>query len=491
MDRTIETDKACLTALVENALRRSPQSITPMPESGGTRRYYLITLGQMEAVIGTCGTVKAENEAFVYLSEHFKSMGLPVPQVIANDPDTLCYIQTIAGETQLYKLIAEDRRNATLAHGTVTHLLDRDLDILAMIQFRGAIGLDWKKCYPIESMDRRSVMWDLNYFKYDFLKLFHNHFDEPALENDFEQMCRDLTEGDAATYDTFQLRDFQSRNIMVDSASNLKVIDFQGGRRGLPFYDAVSFIYQSRAGFDSEMRRHLEDTYFNALHSYIDINRDTYNRYMQICRLFRLLQTLGAYGFRGLYEKRQQFIESLPAAIAEIESLPAALATRYPELFNALQTAARTYHDRQKEKNEILTVTVTSFSYKKGYPADSSGNGGGFVFDCRAMHNPGRYDEYRELTGRDRPVADFLTQKGECQAFVQLVNAIVYKSVQRYIERGFTSLSVAFGCTGGQHRSVFCADLFAAGLHRCFPQICIKVCHREQNISETFNPTAP
>lgn len=134
----------------------------------------------------------------------------------------------------------------------------------------------------------------------------------------------------------------------------------------------------------------------------------------------------------------------------------------------------------------MLTVTIYSFSFKKGIPEDNSGNGGGYVFDCRSTHNPGKYDEYKQLTGLDQPVIDFLEKDGEILEFLSSVYTLVDHHVARFLERGFEHLQVSFGCTGGQHRSVYSAQHTAEHIKEKFPTVSIELIHRERGIQQTL-----
>lgn len=325
-------------------------------------------------------------------------------------------------------------------------------------------------------------MWDLNYFKYCFLKPSGITFDESALEDDFRRLSADLTDGDAVA---FMYRDFQSRNVMVHDGQPW-FIDFQGGRRGPYLYDVASFLWQARAGFSDELRSELVGEYVDSLSRYITVDETQLRQRLELFVLFRTLQVLGAYGFRGYFERKRHFIDSIPPAIANLRPLIAKFGDRYDSLCDALRRLTELPAYNQSDKPG-LTVRVYSFSYKKGIPEDPSGNGGGFVFDCRAIHNPGRYDRYKQLSGLDRPVIEFLEHDGEILAFLDHCYALVDASVQRYLSRGFTDLSVSFGCTGGQHRSVYSAQHMAEHLSEKFG-VRVELEHREQRIKRTFEP---
>ncbi len=447
--------------------------VTRIPGAGSNRKYY--RLGPEPSLIGVAGTDRRENEAFLYLCRHFKAKGLPVPEVKAVGDGNMTYLLSDLGDTALFQLIEHDRREAM-------PMLEATMRLLPDFQWRGAEGLDFSRCYPVETLDRRGVMWDLNYFKYCFLKTSGLEIDEPALEDDFERLAARLLDGVA---DTFMYRDFQSRNVMIHDGSPW-MIDFQGGRRGPWLYDVVSFLWQAKAAFSDEVRRELLEVYLESASRYISVDRADVSARLPYFVLFRTLQVLGAYGFRGYSEGKPHFLKSIPFAIANLsqllrensfDDLPylSALLDRMTELPQYRMTA--------DEDGAGLTVRVASFGYNRhGIPRDMSGNGGGYVMDCRGIHNPGRYEEYKRLTGRDAEVIEFLDRDGSAPRFLEHVYGLVDESVRVYRDRGFNSLMVSFGCTGGQHRSVYCAEHTAAHLHRLFPDVNVRLTHYELGI---------
>lgn len=463
-----------LVDLFTSVIGSAPDSVEPIAGAGSNRRYFRLS-GAGKTLIGVNGTDRRENEAFVYLSRHFRQSGLPVPEVVAVSSDGMSYLQQDLGSTSLFDLIRE-------GDDDVRRLLSETMRLLPDLQFGGGRGLDYSRCYPQSEFDARTVMWDLNYFKYCFLKPSGITFDESALEDDFRRLSADLTDGDAVA---FMYRDFQSRNVMVHDGRPC-FIDFQGGRRGPYLYDVASFLWQARAGFSDELRSELVGEYVDSLSRYITVDETQLRQRLELFVLFRTLQVLGAYGFRGYFERKRHFIDSIPPAIANLRPLIAKFGDRYDSLCDALRrlTELPTYNQPDKPG---LTVRVYSFSYKKGIPEDPSGNGGGFVFDCRAIHNPGRYDRYKQLSGLDRPVIEFLEHDGEILAFLDHCYALVDASVQHYLSRGFTDLSVSFGCTGGQHRSVYSAQHMAEHLSEKFG-VRVELEHREQRIKRTFEP---
>lgn len=469
-------------------------------QSGSNRRYIRETTPQGTTQIRVIGTSLAENQAFCYLSKHFRAQGLNVPQVTWISPDGMSYIQEDLGDSLLFDRISHGR-NTGLFSNEECQLLTRTLCDLAQLQVLGAKDLDWSQCYPVPAMDRRSILWDLNYWKYCFLKYTHIDFDECALEDDFDRLADYIL---ALPAQTFLYRDFQSRNVMVrDTPDGPEpwFIDFQGGRRGPFYYDLASFLWQAKAHYPTDLRNLLLDAYYDRmslLRPDLLPDKPTFRHHLQHVVLFRTLQVLGAYGFRGWGERKQHFILSIPPALANLRNLfcgPLSLANDYPtlaEISNLLNAtpiaAAATDSQPAAETNpadNTLTVTIYSFSFKQGIPQDASGNGGGYVFDCRSTHNPGKYEQYKSLTGLDQPVIDFLVQDGEITAFLDSVWRLTDHHVGRFLERQFTHLQIAFGCTGGQHRSVYCAEATAAHIHEQFG-VRIHLIHREQHIEKVI-----
>ena len=326
-------------------------------------------------------------------------------------------------------------------------------------------------------------MWDLNYFKYCFLKATGLEFQENLLEDDFERMADTLLQIEPQV---FMYRDFQSRNIMIREGKPY-FIDFQGGRKGPFYYDVASFLWQAKANYPDSLRQELLDEYLDALRPYHTMDKEQFLTTLRHFVLFRTLQVLGAYGFRGYFEKKAHFIQSVPYAIENLRQLLETDFPEYPYLCLMLRKLTELPQFASIRNRRKLTVRVMSFSYKKGIPEDPSGNGGGYVFDCRAVHNPGKYEQYKQLTGRDKPVIDFLEQDGEILQFLEHVDALADAHVQRFLERGFTNLSICFGCTGGQHRSVYSAEHVAHHLNEKFG-VRIHLIHCEQHIEQILEP---
>ena len=463
---------------------KQPKDIQKLPGAGSSRRYYRLTADDGATFIGTEGDNLAENDVFCRLSDHFSTKGLPVPKVLAKAPDSSCYIQSDLGDQSLFDVIANGRATGCFSNEEIA-LLDEAVRLLARVQIVGGRELDFSVCSPYEAMNRGMVEWDLNYFKYCFLKPALGEVDDAKLQDEFDTIRDQLLEG-ASEWNTFMARDYQSRNLMV-TADGLKLIDFQGGRRGPLAYDLVSLLWQAKANIPDNLKERLIDSYIeeaNLLGAGID--PDNFKRKVPLFALFRVMQTLGAYGFRGLVQGKAHFIASIPRGVANFRRLAAGSAIPLPYLASLAPKLAERFESEPQLPG--LTVTVGSFSYKKGYPADPSGNGGGFVFDCRAIHNPGRYEQYRRLTGMDEPVRRFLEEDGEVLTFLSHAEALVGASVERYIKRGFTSLSVWFGCTGGQHRSVYCAEAMARFVNEKYGAR-VRLIHREQGIEKLFEPT--
>ena len=474
-----------------------PAKVEVLPGAGSNRAYYRLAASGGSGVVGVIGTSRDENEAFIYLSGHFAGCGLPVPRVCAVSPDRLCYLQTDLGSRSLFDALAGGRGRGGNYSEAEKELLRRTMEALPAIQVAGARGLDFSRCYPQAEMDRTSVFFDLNYFKYCFLKATGLDFHELKLEEDFRRMATDLL---AECGHTFLYRDFQARNVMLDAEGRPWFIDFQGGRRGPLEYDVASFLWQASARYPGMLREELVETYLAALRQYVEVDEAHFRRRLKLFVLFRILQVLGAYGFRGYFERKRHFLDSIAPAIRNLRAVLADGGCPYPYLYDVLSRLTELPRFTMQENAEgkdgmpsrsaydgrgSLVVRVFSFSYRKGIPADESGNGGGYVFDCRGIHNPGRYEPYKQLTGRDEPVVRFLEEDGEILTFMEHVYALADAHVARYLQRGFTDLMFAFGCTGGQHRSVYAAQHLAEHLHERFG-IEVRLCHREQKMEETL-----
>lgn len=495
-----------------------PVNTVRLAGAGSNRAYYRLFDEEGNSVIGVVGTSRDENHAFIYLSEHFTKRQLPVPQILAVSDDGLRYLQTDLGEVSLFDAIRGGREAGGRYNLDEQELLKRTIRQLPNIQIRGARELDWQNCYPQPEFDEDSVLFDLNYFKYCFLKPSDLDFNELKLEANFRLFAKDLT---SEQCDSFMYRDFQARNVMLDAGGNPFFIDYQGGRKGPFYYDLASFLWQASARYSNKLRRELVLEYYNALQQYIEVpSVRHFVARLSLFVLFRTLQVLGAYGFRGYFERKKHFLDSIPPAMDNLRALLKLGEDVFPypymmDMLRRLTDMPRYAHIEEPavsradgykttDKNVYsahpqdgpatfskydgkgpLRVRVFSFSYRKGIPADESGNGGGYVFDCRSTHNPGRYEPYKKLTGLDEPVIRFLEDDGEILTFLESVYKLADAHVQRYIDRGFTDLMFSFGCTGGQHRSVYSAQHLAEHIHNKYG-IEVHVCHREQGIEQTL-----
>ena len=470
------TEKNEIIELFENQFNEKVELFEMLPPSGSYREYCRLK-NSNRSVIGALNSDVKENTAFLSFTNHFQKIGLPVPEVYAVSSDLKKYLQEDLGDTTLFDFLSTTREDEGFSENIVTEY-KKVLKELPRIQIRGGKELDYSVCYPRAAFDKQSMMWDLNYFKYYFLKLAKIHFDEQALEDDFQVFTDYLLSADSGF---FLYRDFQSRNVMLKD-DEVFFIDYQGGRQGALQYDLASLLYDGKADIPQSVRKQLFDFYLNELRKYFTVNEAEFTAYFKGFVLIRIMQAMGAYGFRGFYEKKEHFLKSIPYALKNLEFLlkDVNLPVEIPELLNVLEQLIHSEFLKEigQEKSN-LTVTVTSFSYKKGLPVDPSGNGGGHVFDCRAINNPGRYPEYKELTGRDLPVQEFLEQKSEIGLFLNAVKILVDQSVKVYLERDFTNLSVSFGCTGGQHRSVYSAEKIATYLQNNYP-VNVVLVHREQ-----------
>lgn len=466
-----------LKGLAETKFDVPVKDVFKLPGAASARIYYRLILdtdGPVRSCIGVIGENVRDCRAFTKLACGFYNNNICVPEVYSMSEDKLHYIQEDLGDISLFDIIKKEC-------GTISYesksIIKRCIEKLVDMQCLDSSI--WEDCVEYRKWGKRQVMWDLNYFKYEYLRPSGVDFDEDLLENDFEKFTSNICDLGKYT-DGFMYRDFQSRNIMIKEGEPY-FIDFQAGRRGPGIYDAISFLWQAKAGFSDEFRRKMLDLYFDRRANQERHCIDDYKiqRMIDMFAVFRTLQVLGAYGLRGLVERKSHFIESIPAALDNLKVLVEREAiSDYPELDRICRKICIDPRFK-KAAEDGLKIEIFSFSYKKGYPADYSGNGGGFMFDCRGMHNPGRYPEYKKLTGRDLPVIKFLEERGEVQDFIESAIDIVSPSIETYLRRGFTNLQIGFGCTGGQHRSVYCAEHVAQLLRSKYAEAKIKVIHRE------------
>ena len=464
-----------LARLYKEHFSEEPSSVAPITGSASNRQYFRLS-GSSASYIGVIGTDVAENASFLSLADHFRSKGISVPEVLAVSDDGMTYLQEDLGGDVLFDLYKVSE-SALSSVPRVEELLCRTMAVLPKIQFEGAGGFDFDKCFSVKEFDRRLVMFDLNYFKYCFLKPSGLEFNEALLQDDFERLADDLlAEGGR----TFLYRDFNSRNVMVKNGEPY-FIDFQGGMQGPIFYDVASFIWHARSGYPEPLKEKMLSSYLDALREYVEVDESAFRAQLRRFVLFRYLQVLGAYGFRGLVEQKAKFIIGIPAAISALKDILEKPFAEYPYLMTVLRNmVASPKFASTSAQDGVLEVRVCSFSFHKGIPQDMSGNGGGYVFDCRSIHNPGRYAPYKQLTGRDEPVIRFLEEDGEVFSFLEHVYGVVDPHVETFSKRGFISLMVSFGCTGGQHRSVYCAEHLARHLAEKYPHIRVRLSHREQ-----------
>ncbi len=478
----------------------APARVERLPKAGSNRKYARLFGADGRTVIGVDGPDPSENRCFIYLSRHFAERGLPVPQILAADPATSCYLQTDLGTLSLYQALSAGRAAGGAYSEEERALIRRVIRRLPHVQVSGAEALNAGYLLSPARFDARAAMFDLNYFKYCFLRTTPVSYDEVRLEEDMRRLADDLADDPC---DTFLYRDFQARNVMLYAppgsaeAPQPYFIDYQGGQLGPLQYDVASYLWQASARYPQELRDEMIEAYLDELATLRPVDRAAFLRRLHLFVFFRTLQVLGTYGLRGYFEHKKYFLDSIPLAISNLRrQLADGTAAPYPYFASLLRQLvdlpqfarplppSPAASDGAAERKPLV-VRVFSFSYRKGIPADESGNGGGYVFDCRSTHNPGRYAEYRNLTGLDQPVIRFLETDGEILAFLDNVYLLAEHHVARYMERGFTDLMFCFGCTGGQHRSVYAAQHLAEHLHRKFG-IEVRLCHREQGLSSVL-----
>jgi aminoglycoside/choline kinase family phosphotransferase len=474
-----------LSELFKKYAGSEPINITKLPQSGSYREYYRIT-GNNGTFIGAYNEDKAENKAFTSFTKHFFDRGIAVPKLLIEDAEQNIYLIQDLGDTTLLSYLLQQNYPSELTPDVIS-TYKKVIDGLPAIQVLGSKELDFSVCYPRHAFDKQSMMWDLNYFKYYFLKLAKVPFNEQLLENDFETLTEFLLTADC---NYFLFRDFQSRNIMLLDGKPY-YIDYQGGRKGALHYDIASILFEAKTNLPHLLREELLDYYITILNQYIPVSKEEFHKHFYGYVYIRLMQAMGAYGFRGLYEKKELFLQSIPLAINHLEWLleNVTLPVKLPELSKVWQYLAGSDYIRHLAKNQTaLTIHINSFSYRRGIPVDQTSNGGGFVFDCRAVHNPGRYDEYKSFTGKDEPVKLFFEKEPEMDQFLKGVYALVSQTVEKYLNRGFNHLMVNFGCTGGQHRSVYSAEMLHKFLTDKYADkdILIKLRHRELEMKATI-----
>ncbi len=457
------------------------EQLEVLPASGSARRYIRVAGAQKRALLAYNPNPE-ENAAFVAYTQHFLQKGLPVPQLYTIPTEEHLYLLEDLGERTLLQQLEQTRQDEQIAAPTIVYY-QKSLEALAQLQIKGIEGLPVGQYQQPSHFNQDNMLWDLNYFKYYFLKPKEVPFNEAALERDFSKLIDYL--GNVPTH-FFMMRDCQARNIMVKD-NNIYFIDYQGGKYGPLQYDVASLLYQAKANLPQALREELLDHYLGALSQLQKIDQRAFKATFYGFVLLRSLQVLGAYGFKGLFQGKTHFIESIPYALKNIQWLIET--NRFPVPLPHLTSVLKALIEQNQQASVLkntgttdkLTITIQSFSYRRGIPVDNSGNGGGFVFDCRFIHNPGRYQPYKHLTGRDPSVIDFLVEKSNIGEFVAHVKSVIQPAVENYLERNFAHLTINFGCTGGQHRSVYSADQIAAFLEATY-DVRVVLTHREQEL---------
>jgi len=471
-----------LKILFEDWSQEEALSVRPLAQSGSYRKYFRIS-GKEKTAIGVFSPDKKENRAFISFTKHFLKKGLNVPILYDQQLKENIYLIEDLGDTTLFSLMEKEKANDSFSNKALSYYREA-LSQLIRFQTDGGKGLDYSVCFPRVKFDQQSILWDLNYFKYYFLKLAKIPFDEQKLEDDFKTFTQFLL---SASTNYFMYRDFQSRNILVYN-DELYFVDYQGGRKGALQYDVASLLFQAKVNLPPSARDELLNYYLDQANQKSKIKTQKFLRYYYGYVLIRLLQTLGAYGFRGYYENKSHFLLSIPFALKNLQWLVDEnhIPKKLPEMKHILDLIINNEELKKFELNQLgkkLKVTINSFSYKEGIPKDYSGNGGGFVFDCRSLENPGRYPEFKESTGLDESVIQFLDNKNDVDEFLKSVYKVVDESVKKYIDRDFKNIMINFGCTGGQHRSVFCAEKLAVHIKENF-DVLVEVNHTQLSKKE-------
>ncbi len=449
-----------LKKLFEKHFHVTPERVQPLQgELGGSGRKIIRLVNGETSAVGILYGVREENFAFLEFSRHFRRYKLPVPEIYGEDLSQGAYLEQDLGDTTLFEFLAKHRTGATIAP-EVVEAYRKVVAVLPRFQVEAGRDLDYSVCHPCGSFDAQSIAWDLNYFKYYFLRLAAIPFSEQALENDFRRLTDFLL---GAPRDYFLYRDFQSRNVLLRNGEPY-FVDYQGGRKGALQYDIASLLFDAKADLPPEVRQQLLDDYLDCLAGHLDLDREAFLHYYYAYVYVRIMQALGAYGFRGFYERKTHFLQSVPYALKNVRwllhnvKLPIELPTLMAA-FTSMLASEKLLGLASEAQN--LVLRIFSFSFHRGAPEDDTGNGGGFVFDGRNLPNPGREERFKPLTGKDAPVIDYLNQQESVHQYLASVFSLVDASVSNYQQRGFKNLMVSFGCTGGQHRSVFLAQQLA------------------------------
>lgn len=466
-----------LNKLFEQHFHAPPTRIEPLQgQLGGSGRNIIRLSNQTATAIGVLYDVREENVAFLEFSRHFRKHGLPVPEIYGEALDLGAYLEQDLGDVTLFDFLSANRDGQDISTKVVA-AYRKAVEILPRFQIEAGRDLNYKVCYPRASFDRQSITWDLNYFKYYFLRLAGVPFNEQALEDDFSRVTKFLL---TAPRDYFLYRDFQSRNTMLIDGQPW-FVDYQGGRKGALQYDVASILFDSKADLPPDLRLRLLENYLDALARYTDLSRDAFMHHYYSFVYIRMMQALGAYGFRGFYERKAHFLASVPYALKNVRwllhnvELPIALPTLTEAMRNMIGSEKLQSIATEPDK---LVVRIASFSFHRGWPKDETGHGGGYIFDARSLPNPGRQEQFKALSGKDAPVAEYLNQQESVHQYLAHVLSLVDASIANYQSRGFRNLSVAFGCTGGQHRSVYLAEQLAKHL-RAKNGVDVMLWHRE------------
>jgi aminoglycoside/choline kinase family phosphotransferase len=466
--------RTLLNKLFKEWSGETPADIIPLPRITSGRTYFRLVSGDTTA-IGVYNNNNRENKAFIHLSQHLHKHGVNVPDIYMVNTDENTYLIEDLGDTTLKKHL-DTIEDGALFERSAGIMYKQVIDEMPRIQVDASKDLDFSVCYPRQEFDYQSIMWDMNYFKYYFLKLAEINFDEQYLEEDFKTLAGHLLKADS---NYFLYRDLQSRNIMVNK-DKLYFIDYQGGRKGALQYDLASLLFEAKINLPYELREELLDYYITVNSKRKEFNSREFTLYYPAYILIRIMQAMGAYGYRGYYERKVFYLQSIPYAVRNLNWL---LTNKKPKL----ELPVLTDCFKQIKKSELLKefdtdnkeliISINSFSYKEGIPQDNSENGGGFVFDCRAMPNPGRYSEFSRLTGKDQEVINFLEKEAEVIKFTNDVYSVIETSILNYQQRSFTNLMINFGCTGGRHRSVYFSEKIAERIKSNF-KIKINLRHR-------------
>jgi len=469
-----------LTKLFEKWAKEKKTHFFPLPPSGSSRKYYRLK-SKTKTAIGVFYPNQKENIAFLNFSRHFFKKGLKVPQIYAQNLKKKIYLIQDLGDQTLFSVLVKKRKGKQIPE-SIIKIYIKIIRELVLFQTRGGVGLDYKVCYPREKFDKQSMLWDLNYFKYYFLKLAKIPFDEQKLEKNFQSFIKYLL---SAKRNFFLYRDFQSRNIMIIRNSPY-FIDYQGGRKGALQYDLASLLFDAKADLPIFLREKLLEHYLKEIKKKKIIKQEEFLKYFYPYALIRIMQAMGSYGFRGFYEGKNHFLQSIPYALENLNyvlnKIKLPKSNTYLVYLLKQLTKSPGLNSFKKFETNYLTVNINSFSYKNKIPQDTSGNGVGFIFDCRALDNPGRLKRYKHLDGNDGAVIKFFERKKDIKKFLKQVYSLISQSVENYQQRKFTNLMINFGCTGGQHRSVYCAEKLEKYLRKKYKNIKILVRHLEQEI---------